>query len=42
MWTGVLMGLMPEQVFTGIRPLIRDAITDDWAELTQRIPELDF
>ena len=40
MWTRVVMGLMPEQVFAGIKTLIRDTITDDWAELTRRIPEL--
>jgi len=37
-----VMGLMPEQVFEGIKTLIRDTITDDWAELTRRIPELVF
>ena len=41
MWTRVVMGLMPEQVFAGVKLLIRDTITDDWAELTRRIPELD-
>ena len=40
MWTRVVMGLMPEQVFAGVKLLIRDTITDDWAELTRRIPEL--
>ncbi len=40
MWTRVVMGLMPEQVFAGVKTLIRDTITDDWAELTRRIPEL--
>ncbi len=40
MWTRVVMGLMPEQVFVGVKTLIRDTITDDWAELTRRIPEL--
>ena len=40
MWTRVVMGLMPEQVFTHVKALIRDTITDDWAELTRRIPEL--
>ena len=39
-WTRVVMGLMPEQVFAGIKPLIRDTIAGDWAELTRRIPEL--
>ena len=41
MWTRVVVGLMPEQVFAGIKSLIRDTITDDWAELTRRIPELE-
>ena len=41
MWTGVVMGLMPEQVFAHVKLLIRETITDDWAELTRRIPELD-
>ncbi len=41
MWTRVVMGLMPEQVFAGVKLLIRDTITDDWAELTRRIPGLD-
>ena len=41
MWTRVVMGLMPEQVFAGVKLLIRDTITDDWAELTRRIPELN-
>ena len=41
MWTRVVMGLMPEQVFAGVKALIRDTIPDDWAELTRRIPELD-
>jgi len=40
MWTRVVMGLMPEQVFAGVKLLIRETITDDWAELTRRIPEL--
>ena len=40
MWTRVVMGLMPEQVFAGVKTLIRDTINDDWAELTRRIPEL--
>ena len=40
-WTRVVMGLMPEQVFVGVKALIRDTITDDWAELTRRIPEVD-
>ena len=40
-WTKVVMGLVPEQVFAGIKSLIRDTITNDWAELTRRIPELE-
>ena len=40
MWARVVMGLMPKQVFAGVKLLIRDTITDDWAELTRRIPEL--
>ena len=39
-WTRVVMGLVPEQVFAGLKSLIRGAITDDWAELSRRIPEL--
>ena len=39
-WTRVVMGLMPEQAFAGIKPLIRDTLATDWAELTRRIPEL--
>ncbi len=38
--TRVWMALMPEQVFTAIKGLIRAAITEDWAELEHRIPEL--
>ena len=41
MWDRVVMGLMPEPVFAGVKSLIRETITDDWAELTRRIPELD-
>ena len=40
MWTRVVMGLMPEEVFAHVKHLIRETITDDWAELTRRIPEL--
>jgi len=40
MWTRVVMGLAPEEVFAGVESLIRGAIADDWAELTRRIPEL--
>ena len=38
--TSVWMALMPEQVFAGVKPLIRAAVAEDWAELTRRIPEL--
>lgn len=41
MWTRVVMGLMPAEVFAGVKSLIRETITDEWAELTRRIPELD-
>jgi hypothetical protein len=35
------MDLMPEEVFAGVKPLIRDSIVaEDWAELTKRIPKL--
>ena len=40
-WTRVVMGLMPEQVFAGVKTLVRETIPDDWAELTRRIPDLD-
>ena len=40
MWTRVVMSLMPEEVFAQVKSLIRDVITDDWAELTRRIPGL--
>ena len=39
-WTRVVMELMPEPVFAGVKTLIRETITDDWAELTRRIPDL--
>ena len=32
---------MPDHVFAGVKTLIRDTITDAWAELTRRIPELN-
>jgi len=38
--TRVWMTLMPPQVFTGLKPLIRKAIGGEWAELKRRIPEL--
>lgn len=34
------MTLMPPQVFEGLKPLIRRAVADEWADLTRRIPEL--
>jgi hypothetical protein len=36
----VWKALMPEQVFASLKPLIRDTIGQDWAELTRRIPGL--
>jgi iron-sulfur cluster repair protein YtfE (RIC family) len=36
-----MMTLMPPQVFAMIKPLIRETIGKDWAELTRRVPELD-
>ena len=36
----VWKALMPEQVFARLKPLIRDTIGPDWAELTRRIPGL--
>ena len=39
--TRVWMDLMPEEVFAGVKPLIRDSlIAEAWAELTRRIPKL--
>jgi len=35
------MTLMPPQVFTGLKPLIRETVAEDWPELTRRIPELE-
>lgn len=35
------MGLMPEQVFAGVKVLVRETMRDEWAELTRRIPELN-
>ncbi len=34
------MTLMPPQVFAGVKPLIRETVAGDWAELTRRVPEL--
>ncbi|HWS22613.1 MAG TPA: hypothetical protein VN227_08235, partial [Methanoregula sp.] len=33
--------LMPAPVFSGVKVLIRNAIGNDWAELTHRIPTLE-
>ena len=34
------INLMPPQVFAGLKPLIRETISEDWAELIKRVPEL--
>ena len=34
------MTLMPPQVFASLKPLIKKTVAKNWAELTQRIPEL--
>ena len=34
------MVLMPPQAFAGIKPLIKEAVSGDWVDLTRRIPEL--
>jgi hypothetical protein len=41
MWTRVVMGLVPVEVFAEVKSLIQGTIADDWAELTRRIPELN-
>lgn len=38
--TRTWMALMPPQVFSGLKPLIKRAVAEDWAELARRIPEL--
>ncbi len=39
--TRVWMDLMPEEVFTGVKPMIRDSLgAKSWADLTKRIPAL--
>ena len=39
--TAVWKALMPEEVFVGVKPLIQGALTsDDWSELTKRVPGL--
>jgi hypothetical protein len=35
------MTLMPPQVFTSLKPLIRKIVGENWVELARRIPELD-
>ena len=35
------MTFMPPQVFAGLKPLIRETVAGDWAELTRRVPELN-
>lgn len=35
------MKLMPPHVFGGFKPLMRKIMAEDWANLTQRIPNLD-
>ena len=40
--TAVWKALMPEEVFAGMRSLIQGALnSDDWSELTRRVPGLD-
>jgi hypothetical protein len=34
------MTLMPPQVFAGLKPLIKKSTSENWVELTRRIPEL--
>lgn len=38
--TRVWQTLMPPEAFAGVRQLIQKAVGEDWAELTQRIPDL--
>ena len=39
--TTVWKALMPEEVFAGVRKLIQGAVkTDDWSEITRRVPGL--
>lgn len=39
--TAVWKALMPEEVFAGVKQLIQGAVTtDDWSELTKRVPGL--
>lgn len=34
------MSLMPPPVFARLKPLLQEMLVEDWAELTQRVPEL--
>ena len=38
--TRIQQMVLPPEAFAGVKQLIRQAIGDDWAELTRRIPEL--
>ena len=38
--TRIQQMVMPPEAFVGVKQLIQQAIGDDWAELTRRIPEL--
>jgi hypothetical protein len=35
------MNLMPPQVFANIKPLIKKAVSENWADLIKRVPELE-
>ena len=35
------MTMMPPQVFANLKPLIRKIVSENWVELTKRIPQLD-
>ena len=39
--TRIQQMVMPPEAFVGVKQLIQQAIGDDWAELTRRIPELE-
>jgi hypothetical protein len=35
------MGLMPPQVFSGVKELVQGSVTSaDWVDLTKRVPEM--
>jgi hypothetical protein len=38
--TRLWMSVMPPQVFTMVKPLIKKSVSANWAMLTQQIPEL--